>query len=113
MPYLGGYELSAEDKETLKKIDSPPIQHAHVLRWYNQVTHECGNKAESPKPEVKSAPAAKSGDSGGHSKNVDPTILPKSDVQRDGKTGQMKEDPIYVAHRNKMFDDLMVAQQKR
>jgi len=112
-PYLGGYEMSAEDKETFSKIGDSPIQHAHVLRWYNQVQFEMGTKEEN-KPEAKTEPVkTASASPTGHSKLVDPSILPRKDVQRDNKTGQMKEDPIYVAHRNKMFDELLEAQEKR
>ena len=122
LPYLGGYEVSNEDKGTFKiknlyirgfthanyffyilerkyvnpldclgKLDAPPIQHPHVLRWYNQVKFEIGEKESKAAPAAKIAtvPAATASGSG-HSKLVDPTMLPKKDVQRDAKTGQMK-----------------------
>jgi len=114
LPFLGGYEVSNEDKDCLGKLDAPPIQHPHVLRWYNQVKFVIGKKESNAAPAAKTAavPAATASGSG-HSKLVDPTMLPKKDVQRDAKTGQMKEDPAYVAWRNQMFDDLMEAQKKR
>jgi len=86
----------------LAKIDQPPIQHLHVLRWYNQVSHECGPKETGKaKPEVpKSAPVKSDG---GHSKDVDPTILPKSTVQRDAKTGQMKGNIFKMMVKNQNF----------
>ena len=76
------------------KLDAPPIQHPHVLRWFNQVKHEMGAKepkavaAASSNAAAPTAPAASS--ASGHSKLVDPTMLPKRDMQRDAKTGQMK-----------------------
>ena len=77
--------------ETLAKVGSPPIQHPHVLRWYNQVTFESGEKDTSKVVAVTTATASMTiTPSSGHSKKVDHQILPKSDVQRDGKTGQMK-----------------------
>merc|ERR1719431_1737227 len=113
MPYLDGYQMTQNDKDMLSKVGQPPIQHPHVLRWFNQVSFETG--ANQPKKEEAptSAQPPQKAPGSGHSKNTDPTILPKSSAQRDAKTGQLKEDPIYVAHRNKMFGDLLEAQKKR
>ena len=77
--------------DCLGKLDAPPIQHPHVLRWYNQVKFEIGEKESKAAPAVKTAAVPAATASGpGHSKLVDPTMLPKKDVQRDAKTGQMK-----------------------
>merc|ERR1711939_66062 len=112
MPFLSGYEAGEEDLSVISKMDAPSLQHPHIHRWFKQMTKGsescCGGttppvvlktNTSSPKP------------SSGHSKEVDFSILPKKEVQRDNKTGAMKEDPIYVEHRMKMFDELWEKQE--
>merc|ERR1711971_1487234 len=94
MPYLGGYEMSKEDKETLSKIEQPPLQHVNALRWYNQCRHETGvtssnNSDCTSSCPVEAAPVDKIG--AAYSKVVDPALLPAMKAQRDPKTGQLKD----------------------
>lgn len=115
LPFLNGYEVSQADKDAFKKFDGTPFQHAHLMRWYKQMKFEMGG---DQKQEQKTAPApvkpALECTSGScHSKDVNFDILPAKGVQRDAKTGQMKEDPVYVAYRLKMFDELFAAQEER
>ena len=120
MPFLGGYELGEEDKKVLAQIDQPPIQHINALRWFNQCNHILGVKKEVKVTEISKDEAAKcpSKDcaknvSGGYSKKVDPGLLPAMKSQRDPKTGQLKEDPVFIKHRMDLFDSLWAAQEER
>merc|ERR1711976_635869 len=99
MPYLGGYELSNEDKEVLAKIDQPPLQHVNALRWYNQVRHDLGTSTTAKDCSSGDCPAepvtADSVDAM-YSKVVDPSLL-----------------PAFIKHRMDLFDQLYKEQQER
>ena len=45
--------------------------------------------------------------------SVNPDILPALKSQRDPKTGQLKEDPVFIKHRMDLFDDLFAKQEER
>jgi len=115
MPFLGGYELSKEDKETLSKIEEPPLRHVNVLRWYNQCRHQMGVTTsannECAACPVEAAPVDKVG--AAYSKVIDPALLPAMKAQRDPKTGQLKDEPSFIKHRMDLFDQLFADQQKR
>ena len=49
----------------------------------------------------------------GYSTKVNPSILPALKSQRDPKTGQLKEDPLFIKHRMDLFDDLYAKQEER
>merc|ERR1711935_586220 len=115
MPFLGGYELSKEDKETLSKIEEPPLRHVNVLRWYNQCRHQMGVTTsannECAACPVEAAPVDKVG--AAYSKVIAPALLPAVKAQRDPKTGQLKDEPSFIKHRMDLFDQLFADQQKR
>lgn len=107
--------MSKEDKETLSKIEQPPLQHVNALRWYNQCRHETGvtnnNSDCTSSCPVEAAPVDKIG--AAYSKVVDPALLPAMKAQRDPKTGQLKDEPAFIKHRMDLFDQLFAEQQKR
>ena len=109
--------MSKEDKETLSKIEQPPLQHVNALRWYNQCRHEMGvttnttTASECAACPVEAAPVDAIG--AAYSKVVDPALLPAMKAQRDPKTGQLKDEPSFIKHRMDLFDQLYAEQQKR
>merc|ERR1711953_544205 len=118
MPYLGGYSPSDEDKAILSQLRDPPIQHINALRWYNQMNHELGlNKTVKKNDEScdgKACPGEVVNNvPDGFSTKVNPDILPALKSQRDPKTGQLKEDPVFIKHRMDLFDDLFAKQEER
>merc|ERR1711990_638995 len=124
LPFLSGFELGEEDKKILSQIDQPPIQHINVLRWFNQCNHLLDNKQSSkssqssqqqsqPKTSCPTSDCPVKNAMGGYSKKVDPELLPALKAQRDPKTGQLKEDPIFIKHRMDLFDKLWAKQEER